>query len=63
MERIVSAIRDHMAMEQEHYEWKRARAERLDAQDAELRGTSVAEAYYSWLYNNGLASAISSGVE
>ena len=34
-----------------------------NAQDAESRGTSVAEAYYSWLYNNGLASAISSGVE
>lgn len=36
MERIVAAIRDHMAMEQEHYEWKKKRAEKLDAQDADL---------------------------
>lgn len=36
MERIEKAIRDYMAMQQEHYEWKRKRAEKLDAQDAEL---------------------------
>ena len=36
MERIEKAIRDYMALQQEHYEWKKERAERLDAQDEEL---------------------------
>ena len=33
MERIEKAIRDYMALQQEHYEWKKERAERLDTQN------------------------------
>lgn len=36
MERIVAAINNMTAMQQEHYEWKKQRAEKLDEQDAEL---------------------------